>query len=150
MRHPGIVQAHDFDVEDDICYMVMEFVQGESLDKRLHALYERGERMPLDEALRIFQLVTESVAYAQGVIHRDLKPANVMLTPEGQPILTDSGLSRIVSVERLTASGMVSGTPAYMSPEQCQGEGGNECSDIYSLGVILYELTTGTLPFSLG
>jgi WD40 repeat protein/tRNA A-37 threonylcarbamoyl transferase component Bud32/energy-coupling factor transporter ATP-binding protein EcfA2 len=149
LRHPGIVQVHDFDVQDNTCYMVMELVPGETLEQRLRAHHERGEWLSLDEALRIFASAAEAVAYAhaKGVVHLDLKPSNVMITPQGQPILTDFGLSRIVSAERLTASGAIRGTPAYMSPEQCQGEGSDKQSDVYSLGVMLYELATGTLPF---
>ena len=150
LRHPNIVQVHDFDVEDGICYMVMEYVEGDTLEARLQSVHERGERLSLEEALRIFGLVLESVAYAhaRGIVHRDLKPANVMLTPENEPILTDFGLSQIVGKGQMAPADEISGTPAYMSPEQCQEGEGDERSDIYSLGVMLYELTTGVLPFS--
>jgi WD40 repeat protein/tRNA A-37 threonylcarbamoyl transferase component Bud32 len=150
LRHPGIVQVHDFEVEDGSFYMVMEFVPGESLQERLATLRKRGERMGLDQALQLFRLIVRAVAYAhnQGVVHRDLKPANVLLTPEGEPVLTDFGLAKIVGAERLADSGAIIGTPTYMSPEQGEGKAGDERSDIYSLGVMLYELTTGIPPFS--
>ncbi|MBN1991575.1 MAG: protein kinase [Anaerolineae bacterium] len=150
LRHPSIVQVHDFDVEDDVFYMVMEFVPGETLESRLQALQAKGERLPLAEALHLFQAITRAVAYAhaQGITHQDLKPANVLLTEQGQPVLADFGLSRIVDAERLDTPGSVSGTPQYMSPEQCAGELGDMRSDVYSLGVMLYQLTTGALPFS--
>ncbi len=150
LRHPGIVQVYDFDIEGDTFYMVMEFVPGESLQERLMAIHRRGERVPLDKALPLFRLIVQAVAYAhgQGVVHRDLKPANVLLNPEGQPVLADFGLSKIVGVERLADSGAIVGTPTYMSPEQGEGKPGDERSDIYSLGVMLYELTTSIPPFS--
>jgi len=150
LRHPGIVQVYDFEVESDILYMVMEFVPGESLQERLAALHNGGERMSLDEALCLLRLTVQAVAYAhgQGVVHRDLKPANVLLTVEDRPVLTDFGLSKMVGAERLADSGAIVGTPTYMSPEQGEGEAGDERSDVYSLGVMLYELTTGNPPFS--
>ncbi len=150
LRHPSIVQVYDFEVESDILYMVMEFVPGESLQERLAGLHKDGERMPLGKALHLFRPIVQAVAYAhgRGVVHRDLKPANVLLTPEDQPILTDFGLSKIVGTERLAESGAIIGTPTYMSPEQGEGEAGDELSDVYSLGVMLYELTTGVPPFS--
>jgi WD40 repeat protein len=148
LRHPGIVQVHDFSVEDGAYYMVMEFVPGGSLKQQLDAL-PKGEHMPLDEAMAIFASIVQAVAYAhsQGVVHRDLKPGNVLLPPHGQPVLVDFGLSKIVGGEQVTLSGDVLGTPAYMSPEQCNGEASDARSDVYALGVMLYELTTGTLPF---
>jgi len=149
LRHPAIVQVYDFDIEKGIVYMVMEFVPGESLQAHLAQLHQQGERLPLNDALSLFRTVVEAVAYAHehGVIHRDIKPANVLLTPEGQPILADFGLSKIIGTERI-GSGIIVGTPTYMSPEQGSGQAGDERSDIYSLGVMLYELTTGILPFS--
>ncbi|MBN1993356.1 MAG: protein kinase [Anaerolineae bacterium] len=150
LRHPGIVQVYDFDVEEGACYMVIEYVAGESLKERLLNLHQRGRRLPLTDALLLFRLVVGAVAYAhqQGVIHRDLKPANVLLTRDGQPVLTDFGLSKIVGSRLLTELGTIVGTPAYISPEQAAGEAGDERSDIYSLGVMLYELVTGIPPFS--
>jgi WD40 repeat protein len=150
LRHPAIVQVHDFDVENNTCYMVMEFVPGETLENRLQAIHAKGERLPLNEALRLFQAITRAVAYAhaQGIAHQDLKPANVLLTEQGQPVLADFGLSRIVGIDRLDTPGTISGTPQYMSPEQCSGQVGDMRSDVYSLGVMLYELTTSTLPFT--
>ncbi|MBN1873862.1 MAG: protein kinase [Anaerolineae bacterium] len=150
LRHPGIVQIHDFDTEGGVFYMVMEFVPGESLHERLESLRQRGTYLSLQETLRIFRQIVEAVAYAhtQGVVHRDLKPANVLLNTEDRPILTDFGLSKIVGIEQLTHEGAIIGTPAYMSPEQGSGEAGDERSDIYALGVMLYELTTNIPPFS--
>ncbi|HXV97595.1 MAG TPA: protein kinase, partial [Anaerolineae bacterium] len=153
LRHPGIVQVFDFEVdtERDIFYMVMEFVPGETLGHRLTSIAAQGGHLPLEEALRLFRLITEAVAYAhnRGVIHCDLKPDNVMLTMEGQPILTDFGISKFISGERLTSTNEIMGTPHYMSPEQGSGRWQIDArTDVYSLGVMLYELTTGRLPFS--
>jgi WD40 repeat protein/tRNA A-37 threonylcarbamoyl transferase component Bud32 len=150
LRHPGIIQVHDFEIEGNRFYTVMEFVPGESLQEHLAALRKRGERMGLDQALHLFQSIVQTVAYAhnQGIVHRDLKPSNVLLTSKSQPVLADFGLSRIVGTERLFGSGAIVGTPTYMSPEQGEGAVGDERSDIYSLGVMLYELATGIPPFS--
>ncbi|NJN96804.1 MAG: protein kinase [Anaerolineales bacterium] len=153
LRHPGIVQVYDFDIDakHDIFYMVMEFVQGESLAHRLVSIDAQGGRLPLAEALRLMRLITEAVAYAhnQGVIHCDLKPDNVMLNRDDQPILTDFGISKFVSGERLTSTSDILGTPHYMSPEQGTGRWKIDArTDVYSLGVMLYELTAGQLPFS--
>ncbi len=152
LRHPGIVQVFDFDIEDDLFYMVMEYVPGESLKDYLAARRAAGQQILLSKALALFRAMVEAVAYAhqKGVVHRDLKPANVLLTADEQPILADFGLSRLIGADRLTDPGTIIGTPAYMSPEQGSGEPGDERSDIYSLGVILYELTTGTPPFYQG
>jgi tRNA A-37 threonylcarbamoyl transferase component Bud32 len=149
LRHPHIVQVFDFGVEDDVPYMVMEYLEGVTLKDELQALTGRGEIMPLEDVGRIFQAVASAVehAHGQGMAHRDLKPANVMLTNKGDVVLTDFGIARIVGGTQYTATGAILGTPAYMSPEQGQGQGGDERSDVYALGVILYEMVTGRVPF---
>ena len=150
LRHPGIIQIFDFDVEGDAFYMVMEYVPGESLKERLVSLHGQSKKTPLAEAISLFRSIIEAVAYAhnQGVVHRDLKPANVLLTAAGQPVLADFGLSRLISSEQLTAAGNIFGTPHYMSPEQSQGQPSDARTDVYALGVMLYELTNGILPFT--
>ena len=152
LRHPGIVQLYDFDVEDDILYMVMEYIPGQTLGQLLHALHRQNRQISLDKALRIFRLITQAVAYAhqRSVIHCDLKPDNVLLSPEGLPILTDFGLSKFINAERLTASGEMFGTPLYMAPEQAVGARLGTFTDVYALGVMLYELSAGKRPFSGG
>lgn len=149
LRHPNIVQVFDFGTEDGTSYMVMEYLEGTTLKAELNELAERGETMSLEEVRRIFQAVASALEYAhrQGMVHRDIKPANVMLTTKGDVVLTDFGIARIVGGTQYTATGALTGTPAYMSPEQGQGERGDERSDIYALGVVLYEMVTGRVPF---
>ena len=150
LRHPNIVQVHDFDIADGTFFMVMEHVAGQSLQSYLKPIHARGETLPLAEALTLFQTICRAVIYAhnQGVVHADLKPANVLLNSSNQPILVDFGLSRLAGHESITHSNALTGTPAYMSPEQCKSQGSDERSDIYSLGVMLFEMVTGTLPFT--
>ena len=149
-RHPNIVQVYDYDcdVNNDRNYMVMEFIDGPSLKTSLKEMAEKGEVMPQDEAMQIVLAVAQALSYAHehGMVHRDIKPANIMFTQDGQVILTDFGIARMVNTVTLTASGAMVGTPAYMAPEQ-GSRTGDERSDIYSLGVVLYQLVTGMLPF---
>jgi serine/threonine protein kinase len=149
LRHPNIVRVLDFDVQDEIYYMVMEFIEGPTLRAELEARATRGQLFPLDETLRILGVLVDAINYAhsQGTVHRDLKPANVIFTGGGQVVLTDFGIARMIDAPRHTLTGAIVGTPAYLSPEQGQGKQGDERSDIYSLGVILYEMVTGQVPF---
>ena len=149
LRHPNIVRVHDFDAEDQIYYMVMEFVDGPSLKTRLQELDEQGQLFPLEEVVRIVTAVANALDYAhrRGTVHRDIKPANIMFTQDDEVILMDFGIAKMVNVAGLTVSGAMVGTPAYMSPEQGMGRAGDERADIYSLGVVLYQLVTGRLPF---
>ena len=149
LRHPNIVQVYDFDVAEGVYYMVMEFINGDTLKARLQDLESKDEWVPLDDAVRIILSVGSALKYAheRGMVHRDVKPANVMITVDGQVILTDFGIAKIVSAANLTASGAMVGTPSYMAPEQGMGQPGDERSDIYSLGVMLYQLILGRLPY---
>jgi serine/threonine protein kinase len=149
LRHPNIVQVHDFDVDNGVYYMVMEFINGDTLKGRLQQLEEKGEWVSTDDAARIILAVGSALKYAheRGMVHRDVKPANVMITEDGQVILTDFGIAKIVTSSNLTASGAMVGTPSYMAPEQGMGQPGDERSDIYSLGVMLYQLMIGRLPY---
>lgn len=149
LRHPNIVQVFDFGIEGNVPYMVMEYLEGRSLKAELNELSARGEKKTPEEILQIIQAVADAVDYAsgQGMIHHDLKPDNVMLTSKGDVVLTDFGIAKIAGRTSVTVSGAVMGTPAYMSPEQGRGERGDERSDVYSLGVMLYEMATGQVPF---
>lgn len=146
LRHPNIVQVYDFDAEGELAYMVMELIEGNTFQDKLY-----GMPLPLTEIRSIFSQLLNAVAFAHAndIIHRDLKPANILLEQRDgntRVILTDFGIARTVG--RNTETGEILGTPAYMSPEQGQGERGDARSDIYSLGIILYEVTTGRVPFS--
>ncbi|MCK6624047.1 MAG: protein kinase [Anaerolineae bacterium] len=149
LHHSNIVQVFDFAREDDLYYMVMEFVEGSTLEAELKKHKERHELLPLVETAAIFEALASAIDYAheREVIHRDLKPANIMFTPRRRVVLTDFGIARIMSMPSYTSKNAVIGTPAYMSPEQAQGEMVDKRSDIYSLGVILYEMATGQVPF---
>ncbi|MEE8390831.1 MAG: protein kinase [Anaerolineae bacterium] len=150
-RHPNIVQVYDFDfdTETNAYYMVMEFVDGPTLKTRLQELVQEDQRLALEETVRIVIAVANALDYAhqRGMVHRDIKPANIIFTQEGQIILSDFGIARMVNTSTLTATGAMVGTPAYMAPEQGMGQVGDERADIYSLGAVLYQLITGNLPF---
>jgi len=150
-RHPNIIQVYDFDfdAENRLYYMVMEYIDGPTLKDRLKDVSRTGQRIPVKEAIQIVIEVAEALDYAhqRGMVHRDIKPANIIFTQDGQVILSDFGIARIVNTTALTASGAMVGTPAYMAPEQGIGQAGDERADIYSLGVVLYQLVTGALPF---
>ncbi len=150
LRHNHIVQVYDFEYDQpgDSYYMVMELVDGLTLKEHLTKLGE-GEMLSLDESLRIMREAASALAYAhsRNMIHRDVKPANLMLDRDNRLVLTDFGIAKIVTGAQFTASGGMVGTPAYMAPEQGLGEAGDERSDLYSLGVILYQLVTGHLPY---
>jgi len=152
LKHPHIVQVYDFDYdpEGESYYMVMELIEGTTLKDRLFSLSQEGKRLPFEESVRIIREAAGALAYAHGrsMIHRDVKPANLMIDrDENRVVLTDFGIAKIVTGAQFTASGGMVGTPAYMAPEQGLGEAGDERSDLYSLGVILYQMLTGSLPY---
>ena len=149
LRHPNIVQAYDFNHDESTYYMVMEYVPGKTLKQVLKAYSAKNKRLPLTETVRIMSNVCSAVDFAHqhNMVHRDLKPANVMLTPKGQPILMDFGVAKMLDGSDMTATGATIGTAKYMSPEQARGEKADERSDIYALGVILYEMVAGHPPF---
>ncbi len=150
LRHPYIVQVFDFDTQGENYYMVMEYIEGgRTLKQVLQDLAERGERLPLEQTLDIITKLADALAYAHnlGMIHRDLKPANVLLASLDRPVLSDFGIARLMNESGLTISGMLIGTPAYMSPEQGRGERIDARSDIYALGIVLYEMLTGQPPY---
>ncbi|HVU68072.1 MAG TPA: protein kinase [Ktedonobacteraceae bacterium] len=162
LHHPNIVQIHDFQVEqaspeaDPIFYMVMAYIEGRTLADYIARTSAQGKIPSPLEVVNIFTSISLAVDYAhqKGMIHRDIKPANILLdqhnrarNPMGEPILTDFGLAKLLGVTAVTLTGTQLGTPLYTSPEQARGNPGNERSDLYSLGVILYEMVTGVAPF---
>ena len=147
LSHPHIVPLHFIGQKDDLVYLVMEAIDGGSLADRL----EREAQLPIDEAARIFGEVASALAHAhkRGVIHRDIKPQNVLLDAEsGRALVTDFGIARTAEGGSLTATGMVVGTPAYLSPEQVTGEPSDHRADIYALGVMMYQMLAGQPPFT--
>lgn len=146
LQHPHILPVYDFGTEDDILYLAIAYVQGGSLSDRI----DRGP-MPLHEVEQVLRQLGAALDYAhrQGVIHRDIKPDNILLDGEGNVLLADFGIAKLVGGDtRLTATGGLVGTPAYIAPEQGQGLTLTSSADIYSLGVVVYEMITGKQPYS--
>jgi serine/threonine-protein kinase len=147
LLHPGIVAVFDVgeDPETSDPYIVMEYIEGQTLRDLLSG---SGNKLPLDDALRITLEIAEALdyAHAQRVVHRDIKPANILITKEGQAKIGDFGIAQL-DLAHMTVPGRVLGTPAYMSPEQLEGEKVDGRSDLFSLGGILYSALTGFSPF---
>jgi serine/threonine-protein kinase len=145
LEHPAIVPVYDSGEEDGQPYLVMRFLPGGSLTDRL----ERG-KLSLAETIRILQPLTSALdeAHRQGIIHRDLKPDNILFDQRNDPFITDFGIAKLVTEQSsLTSASLIIGTPSYMSPEQANGQELDGRSDIYALGVILFEMLTGELPY---
>jgi serine/threonine protein kinase len=149
LRHPYIVQVYDFDHDDGTYYMVLEFVPGETLQDYLKRLNKDERYLPTKQAIHFAANVSDAIDYAhlRGLIHRDIKPANVMINVQGEAILMDFGIAKIIGGQKHTATGAVVGTAMYMSPEQIKGEQPDRRTDIYSLGVTLFEMVSGHPPF---
>lgn len=148
ITHPNIISLYDTGIlEGDTYFIIMEYFDGQGLD----AFLEKERRVPLTEALSVIEQITEGMqaAHRKDLIHRDLKPSNILYNRENHQLkIIDFGSARAIKVEQtLTQQGYVVGTPLYMSPEQCLGSALDHRSDIYSLGVIFFQLITGTLPF---
>ena len=150
LRHAHIQQIHDFDFDGDHYYMVMEFIDWGTLQDLMLQQSREGRYLPSAKVLSIMEQVASALDYAhsRGIIHRDIKPSNILLDSGGNAFLSDFGIARMMGVTQFTATGSLIGTPTYMSPEQCRGEELSPSSDIYSLGIILYEMLTGKVPFT--
>lgn len=152
-NHPNIVQVYDYAVIEregvPICYMVMSFIPGKTLREALENVHDKNQRLPLDQVREIVNDLTSALGYAhsRGMVHRDVKPGNIILNEHNRAVLTDFGIARMIQSNRLTADGVSTGTPIYMSPEQAGGQPGDTRSDLYALGIIVYEMLTGRPPF---
>jgi serine/threonine-protein kinase len=146
LNHPNIVTVHDVGKSGDIIYMAMEYIEG----VELRSLMSEGRRVGLAQAISIAAQIAEGLAYAhqRGVVHRDIKPANIMVVASGPVKITDFGIARRRTSSDLTQTGMLLGSPKYMSPEQVIGKRADHRSDLFSLGVILYEMVCGAAPFN--
>ena len=162
LRHQNIVQMLEYAVVNESPYLVMEYIPGPSLATYLKKYHDNKQRLPIGMVAHILKSMASALDYAhlKGIIHRDIKPANVLLRsqsetvelgkplpPDVEPILTDFGLVRLLDSTMHTTAGSVSGTPAYMSPEQARGEKVDKRTDIYALGIMLYEMLAGVVPF---
>src|SRR6516165_2946352 len=147
LSHPNIVPVFDWGEDDGAYFIVMEYIDGRSLS----AVLRDPQKLDPRQVAMIGAGVAAALGFAHrhGVVHRDVKPGNVLITPEGEVKVTDFGIARAVNTEEsLTQTGAVMGTAAYFSPEQAEGKGVDARSDIYSLGVVLYEMAVGRPPFS--
>lgn len=146
LNHSNVATLHSFFRQGDDFFMVMEFVRGKTLDEVIRA---QGA-MQSDQAIDLFCMALEGIdhAHMMGIVHRDIKPANMMLTETGSIKVMDFGIARVLGTDRLTKAGHLIGTVEYMSPEQVRGEETDARSDIYSLGILLYEMLTGRVPFN--
>ena len=145
LTHPHIVTTYDFGEEDDVAYLAMELLEGDDLRTRM-----KEGPLAIADSVDIAQQVADGLGFAheRGVVHRDIKPGNIMLLPRGQAKIMDFGIARMRSADFKTSTGIVMGTPRFMSPEQVAGDPVDQRSDIFSLGVVLYEMLTGTALFA--
>jgi serine/threonine-protein kinase len=152
LNHPNIVQVYGAGfTSSGRPYLAMQYIRGGSLQNQLEKLAARGQRLSTTDSFKIVSQIADALhtAHEAGIVHRDLKPSNILLHPNGTPVLTDLGIAAVRSeLTRLTQTGSVVGTPQYMSPEQAKGQTVDGRSDIYSLGIILYQLLAGQVPFA--
>jgi serine/threonine protein kinase len=146
LNHPNIVAIYDEGIENGVHFIAMEYLDGEDL----HQKVKTKGKLSIEQTVQIISSIAESLdhIHKKGLIHRDIKTSNIIITKTGRAVLTDFGIARAISGSKLSQTGSVLGTPEYMSPEQADGIGAEPRSDLYSLGVVLYECLTGVLPFS--
>src|SRR5688572_16803672 len=145
LSHPNIIDIYDVGDNEDIYYFVMKYIPGDTLAQKMR----REKKVMPGSAIEITKQVVDALAYAhdRGVVHRDIKPANVLLDEFGKPVLMDFGIARLSFVGQLTRTGTLMGTPHYLPPEQPLGKPVDGRSDIYSLGIMFYEMLGGRVPF---
>lgn len=146
LYHPNIVSIYDVGEEDDIYFIVMEYVKGLTLKQYI----QQHQHIPVEKTLDIMQQITSAISHAHqhGIIHRDIKPQNILIDDEDHVKITDFGIATALSATSITQTNAVLGSVHYLSPEQARGGMANKKSDIYSLGIVMFELLTGRLPFS--
>jgi serine/threonine protein kinase len=146
LNHPNIIIIYDIGKSSHLVYMAMEYIEG----RELRELLVDGQPLPIVQAIDISAQIGEGLAYAHQhqVVHRDIKPANILITGEGRAKIADFGIARMRSSETRTQTGIILGSPKYISPEQVVGKRADHRSDIFSLGVILYQSLTGVTPFN--
>ena len=152
LHHPNVIVIHDVGSDEDIHYIVAEYLEGVTLAQLLEVTGDHGGTLPLDRILHIVRQVSDALdyAHARGYVHRDIKPSNIMVDParDDHVTLMDFGLVQVTGGSRITRTGFIMGTPDYMSPEQAKGETVDRRTDIYSLGVTTYHMLTGDVPFA--
>src|SRR5205823_9068382 len=145
LQHPHVVTVIDAGEDDGQPFIVFEYVPGETLKERIRRVGPLPVAEAIAYAIEIGRALT--AAHAERIVHRDVKPQNVLIDPEGRAKVTDCGIARSLELDGLTAAGRVLGTTDYVAPEQAIGDGATEQSDIYSLGICLWEMLTGDVPF---
>jgi serine/threonine-protein kinase len=145
LAHPNVITVYDVGREGDIAFMAMELLEG----RNLRMIIAESRKLPVPQAIRIAAQIADGLAYAHefGVVHRDIKPGNIMILASGLAKIMDFGIARMRASDVRTKTGILLGSPHYMSPEQLQGDGADPRSDVFALGVVLYEMLTGVTPF---
>ena len=145
LAHPNIVSIYDVGEDGDIYYIVMEYVEGMTLKQYI----QKNDPIPIETAIDIMKQITAAISHAHqnGIIHRDIKPQNILMDHNGHIKITDFGIAIALSATNITQTNAVLGSVHYLSPEQARGGMANKKSDIYSLGIVMFELFTGRLPF---
>ena len=145
LNHPNIITIYDVGREGDMTYIVMQFIEGQSLQSRISA----HEKFSVDKTIKLMLQLCDALecAHEKGIVHRDIKPANILMDKSEKPYVADFGVAR-VETSTLTQTGTAVGTPSYMAPEQVSGTNVDSRADIFSLGVIMYEMLTGKRPFA--
>ncbi len=150
LKHPNIVRVHDFDNQNDLYYMVFEYIKGGTVGDLMKSYTDKQQYISSELMVKIFKQLISALDYAhkKGLIHRDIKPSNILIDEDDNAFLTDFGIAKMMSgISQMTSTGSLIGTPAYMSPEQGLGKELTSASDLYSLGVILFQMLIGRVPF---